>query len=82
MSREARLHERIPETHTGHRLGATRVCNADELCEELSVLGVVPVAEDDGVLFIIRVLLCWGMDDDRGTKAVDVLALQDNERGI
>lgn len=46
------------------------------------MLGVVPVAEDDGELFIIGVLLCRWVDDDRGTKAVDVLSLQDNERGI
>ena len=63
--------------HTGHRLGATGIRDTDELVEKGIVLVVVPVAEDDGKLCVIRVLFCRRVDHDGSAETVDVLALLD-----
>ena len=39
------------------------------------MLGVVPVAEDDGELLVIRMDLRLWVDNERRTETVDVLAL-------
>ena len=66
-------------TRTGDGLGAAGVGDADELVEEGGVLVVVPVAEDDGVLRVVRVGFFFGVDDERCAQTVDVLALRSCE---
>ena len=43
---------------------------------------MIPVAEDDGDVAVVLVGLLRVVDDEGRAQAVDVLALQDNERGI
>ena len=61
--------------HTGHRLGAAGIRDTDELVKEGIVFVVVPVAEDDGKLCVIRVLFCGRVDHDGSAETVDVLSL-------
>lgn len=75
LSRGARLHERAANTHTGHRFGTAGVRDVNELIEELSVLRMVPVAEDDSEFVVVRVLFCRWVNYNRGTEAVYVLSL-------
>ena len=66
----------VDEGRVRDGLGTTGVGDADELVNEDRVLVVVPVAENDGELFVIRVLFRWWVDDDGCTKTIDVLSLQ------
>ena len=49
--------------------------DANEVLEEGRVLFVVPVAEDDGELFIVRVYFGWRMEEERCAETVNVLSL-------
>ena len=66
---------KVDERGVRDGLGTTGVGDVDELVEELGVLGVVPVAEDDGELLVVGVGLRLRVDDDGGAQTVDVLAL-------
>ena len=61
---------------TGDRLGSSRIPFAHELAIEERVLVVIPVAQNDGVFIIILVHLGSIVDNERGTKTVNVLALE------
>ena len=66
---------KVDERRVRDGFSTTGVGDIDELVEELGVLGVVPVAEDDGELLVVGVGLRLRVDDDGGAQTVDVLAL-------
>ena len=70
-----RVLRKVDEGRVGHGLGTTGVGDADELVEKDGVLVVVPVTEDDGELFIVRVFFRGRVDDHWRAETIDVLTL-------
>ena len=76
-----RVLREVDERGVGDGLRTTRVGDADELGEEFSMFGVVPVTKDDSELLVVGMGLGFGVDDDRRAQTVDVLALQTRVNG-
>ena len=70
-----RVLREVDERGVWDGLRTTRVGDADELGEEFSMFGVVPVTEDDSELLVVGMGLSFGMDDDGRAQTVDVLTL-------
>ena len=61
---------------TRNRLSTARVRNADELLDQLRMLGVVPVSEDNRKFFVVLEFLLWWVDNYWCAKTIDVLSLR------
>lgn len=61
---------------TGDWLCATGIGDADKLFHEDGVLLMIPVANNDCVLLIVRMDLLFWVDYDRCTQAVNVVPLK------
>ena len=70
-----RVLREVDERGVGDGLRTTRVGDADELGEEFSMFGVVPVTEDDSELLVVGMGLGFGVDDDGRAQTVDILTL-------
>lgn len=76
---------KIRNGRTWHGLGSAWIGDTDELFQERRMLLVVPIAESDSVVFVIRVCVCLvarrRVQEKRRSETVDVLTLHRRAHG-